>query len=325
MAMPRPHANIIVRHFAMPKDIKNLLGEYLDYLEIEKNRSRLTRRNYEHYLKRFLAFAKISRPEKITLDLVRRYRLYLNRWTDSSGKPLKKITQQYHIIALRNFLKYLAKRDMPTLSADRIELGRTPTREIDIVETDDLERLLRAPAGESLKALRDRALLETLFSTGLRVSELCNLSRDPAAIKRGEFSVRGKGDRVRVVFLSDAAKNNLATYIAKRRDTDEALFIEVGRNYEKTMQRRESLRISPRTVQRIIKHYAVKAGISKRVTPHTLRHVFATDLLRNGADLRSVQALLGHASVSTTQIYTHLTDRTLREIHRTFHSRKRQT
>ncbi|MBI1974921.1 MAG: tyrosine-type recombinase/integrase, partial [Parcubacteria group bacterium] len=226
------------------------LQEYLDYLEIEKSRSRLTRRNYEHYLKRFLRFAKVSDPEKISLDLVRRYRLYLNRLTDASKKPLKKITQQYHVIALRNFLRYLAKRDIPTLAGERIELGRVPPREFELIESDDLLRLLRAPSGNSFKELRDRAILETLFSTGLRVSELCSLNRDHAALKRGEFSVRGKGERVRVVFLSDSAREALKSYLEKRSDTDAALFVEIGRNYEKTMHRRNFLRMSPRTVQR---------------------------------------------------------------------------
>lgn len=304
--------------------LNQLLQEYLDYLEIEKNRSRLTRRNYEHYLKRFASFAKINRVEDLTLDLVRRYRLYLNRLTDKRSRPLKKSTQQYHVIALRNFLKYLARRNFSVLAADQIELGKAPSREIDLIPPEDLERLIKSAAGNSLKAARDRAILETLFSTGLRVSELCALDRDTAAIKRGEFSVRGKGDRVRVVFLSDDCREALLNYLKRRSDTDEALFVEIGRNYEKTLQRRSSLRITPRTVERLVKQYSAKAGIAKKVTPHTMRHAFATDLLRNGADLRSVQALLGHASVSTTQIYTHLTDKALREIHRAFHSGNRR-
>lgn len=304
--------------------LQALLQDYLDYLEIEKNRSKLTRRNYEHYLRRFLDFTKISRPEDITIDLVRKFRLYLNRLEDSRGRPLKKVTQQYHIISLRNFLRYLARRDIPTLVAEKVELGKTASREIDLISEEDLTRLLESPAGRNIKELRDRAILETLFSTGLRVSELCGLNRDEPAIRRGEFSVRGKGERVRVVFLSERARKALEDYLKARKDTDEALFVEIGRNYEKTMRNRSLLRIGPRTVQRIIKHYAAKAGISKRVTPHMLRHSFATDLLRGGADLRSVQALLGHASVSTTQVYTHLTDKTLRDIHRTFHGQKLQ-
>lgn len=301
--------------------IQKLVQEYLDDLEIELNRSRLTRRNYQHYLRRFLAFAKIERPDEITIDLVRRWRLALHRTETRSGAPLKRATQQYHLIALRNFLKYLAKRDIKTLAPEKIELGKTSSREIQLPETEDIERLLQAPAGTDIKSLRDRAILETLFSTGLRVSELCSLDRDPAALARGEFSVRGKRGKIRVVFLSPSAKAALSRYLEKRHDTDEALFIEIGRNYEKTLSRKSALRISPRSVERVVKYYAAKAGIPKKVTPHMLRHAFATDLLRNGADLRSVQALLGHASVATTQIYTHITDKTLREIHQRFHGR----
>jgi site-specific recombinase XerD len=305
------------------RPIEKLLHEYLDDLEIALNRSRLTRRNYRHYLERFLAFAKIERPDQITIDLVRRWRLALNRLETSSGAPLKRVTQQYHLIALRNFLAYLIKRDVRTLSPEKIELGKSPERAIDVADPEDIERLLAAPKGAGLKALRDRAILETLFSTGLRVSELCRLDRDPAALKRGEFSVVGKGGKIRVVFLSPAAKEAISRWLAARKDTDDALFIEIGRNYEKTLSRVSNLRITPRSVQRIVKHYAAEAGIPKKVTPHMLRHAFATDLLRNGADLRSVQALLGHASVATTQIYTHLTDSTLRDVHRRFHGKNR--
>jgi site-specific recombinase XerD len=301
--------------------IQTLLKEYLDYLEIELNRSRLTRRNYEHYLKRFFEFAGITDPQDITIDRVRRFRLYLNRLENRAAMPLKRSTQQYHLIALRNFLRYLAKRDIPALSPEKIELGKTLSREIELIELEDVERLLDAPKGDDLKSLRDKAILETLFSTGLRVSELCGLSRDIPAIKRGEFSVRGKGGKVRVVFLSERAKNALLQYLSKRRDADDALFIEIGRNYEKTMRSRSSLRLTPRSVQRIIKYYSKKAGIVAKVTPHTIRHCYATDLLRAGADIRSVQVLLGHASISTTQVYTHLTDKTLREIHEKFHGK----
>jgi len=300
-------------------DIKQLLREYLDSLEIEKGRSRLTARNYKFWLGRFIAFSKINDPKDITMDTVRRYRLYLNRLNSKKNYILSRRTQQYHLIALRNFLKYLAKRDITTLSADKIELGKTPERTPEIPEIEDIGRLIKTPAGNELKALRDRAILETLFSTGLRVSELCNLNRDLPAIKRGEFSVRGKGDKIRVVFLAPETQRALIEYLDKRKDADEALFIEIGRNYEKTLSHKSDLRISPRSIQRIVKQYAAKAGITRKVTPHTLRHAFATDLLRNGADLRSVQALLGHASISTTQIYTHLTDRTLKKVHEKFH------
>jgi site-specific recombinase XerD len=243
----------------------------------------------------------------------------LNRFETKSGATLKRSTQQYHLIALRNFLRYLAKRDILSLAPEKIELGKIAERSIDMAEPEDISRLLIAPEGNGIKALRDRAILETLFSTGLRVSELCSLDRDLAAIRRGEFSVRGKGGKIRVAFLSDRAKAAINNYLQARRDTDNALFVDIGRNYEKTMRRSENLRISARAVQRLVKHYAAKAGISKRVTPHAMRHFFATDLLRGGADIRSVQALLGHSSISTTQIYTHITDKTLREVHKKFH------
>lgn len=302
--------------------IQKLLTEYLDALEIELNRSRLTRRNYQHYLKRFFDFTKVSEPADITIDRVRRFRLHLNRLEARDGSLLERSTQQYHLIALRNFLRYLAKRDIPALAPEKIELGKTGERAIEMVETEDIGRMLASFEGSGIQSLRDWAILETLFSTGLRVSELCALNRDLAALGRGEFSVAGKGGKIRVVFLSSRAKEALNAYLKARTDADEALFIEIGRNYEKTKRRVENMRISPRAVQRIVKNAAARAGISRRVTPHMLRHAFATDLLRNGADLRSVQGLLGHASLSTTQIYTHLTDKTLREVHQKFHARQ---
>ncbi len=300
-------------------EIQTLFKDYLDHLEIEKNRSQKTRENYERYLKRFFNWAKISNPEKITNDIVRNYRLHINRVTP----PLKKITQAYHLIALRNFLKYLAKRDVKTLTADKIELGKAGDRHIDFLENEEVERLLIATQGNSLKMFRDKAILELLFSTGLRVSELCSLNRNSINIKRGEFSVRGKGDKIRVVFLSDTAQKAVADYLDKRKDVDEALFI---RNTKpQTLNPKNSdLRLTPRSIQRMVKYYAAKAGIVKNIHPHTLRHSFATDLLRNGADLRSVQSLLGHANVTTTQIYTHVTDTQLKEVHKAFHARRRK-
>ena len=299
-------------------DINVLLKDYLDYLEIEKNRSVKTKINYERYIKKFLEFAKISKPEKISQDLVRQYRLWLNRRPSfakaSEGKfpsekgNLKKNTQNYYLIALRNFLKYLAKRNVETLSADKIELGRQSERQVIFLENDEVERILRAPDTTTFKSLRDKAILELLFSTGLRVSELCGLDRNSVNLKSGEFPVRGKGDKIRLVFLSENAKSALKNYLEKRQDTDPALFIRYVKNYSKS----DDLRITSRSIERLIKYYAAKAGISKKVTPHTMRHSFATDLLLNGADIRSVQALLGHSNISTTQIYTHITDKQLR-------------
>ncbi len=302
--------------------IKDLKSQFLEYLEIEKNRSPKTIENYNHYLTRFISFAKAENPRDITEETIRKYRLTLNRMTDERGKPLKKVTQNYHVIALRSFLKYLAKRDIRTVPAEKIELSKQEEREVVFLEPPELERFLRAPQGETLSSLRDRAILETLFSTGLRVSELCSLDQDNIDLKRGEFSVRGKGSKIRLVFLSEQAKAAIASYLEKRPDANEALFIRVPRG--ERFEKYEELRLTPRSVQRIIKKYAITAGIiGKKVSPHSLRHSFATDLLRNGADIRSVQALLGHSSVTTTQIYTHVTDKQLREIHQRFHGKSK--
>jgi len=307
-------------------NIHFLLKNYLDYLEVERGRSKKTVENYRHYLKRFLDWAKIDRPEQIDADLVREYRLYLNRFEDSFGRGLKKITQNYHIIALRNFLKYLAKRDIKSLATEKIELAKQAPRQVDFLEGEELERLLSAPSGASPKALRDKALLELLFSTGLRVSELCQLNRDVINLDRGEFSVRGKGEKIRLVFLSARAKEALKNYLAKRTDIDPALFVRYPKSKkpEAAQAKIKNLRLTPRSVQRIVKYYAIKAGIGKKVSPHTIRHSFATDLLASGADIRSVQTMLGHSSITTTQIYTHITDKQLKEIHKAFHGRQRK-
>ncbi len=298
--------------------IERFLEDYLKYLEVEKNRSIKTMENYRHYLERFLLWAKIQEPKDITADLVREFRLYLNRLKDDSNRGLKKITQNYHVIALRNFLKYLRKRDIETLAPEKIELAKVALREIEFLEETELERLLNAPQGGGLSDSRDKAILELLFATGLRVSELCGLNRQSVNLKQDEFSVRGKGDKIRVVFLSETAKNCLKNYLDKRVDVDEALFVRVGKG-KNFFQKNANLRLTSRSVERIIKKYAAKAGIGKKVTPHQLRHQFATDLLRNGADLRSVQTMLGHSSITTTQIYTHITDKQLKEIHKKYH------
>jgi len=301
--------------------------QYLEYMEIEKNRSQKTVENYDHYLSRFVGFVaerlgktldKIN-TKQIEQELVRQYRLYLNRLPSTDGN-LKKITQNYYIIALRGFLKYLAKVGEPSLAAEQVELGKAPAHEIDIISYDDLERLLASVKGDSVMHLRDKAILETLFSTGLRVSELCHLNRDSINLNRGEFSVKGKGDKIRLVFLSEASREILKRYLDKREDVEEALFV----SFSKAKNPKVIGRITPRSIQRLIQHYASMAGITRNVTPHTLRHLFATDLLQNGADLRSVQMLLGHSNVSTTQIYTHMTNKELKEIHQAFHGRRRR-
>ncbi|MEK7520648.1 MAG: site-specific tyrosine recombinase/integron integrase [Patescibacteria group bacterium] len=304
-------------------ELEKRVKEYLDYLEIEKNRSPKTRENYGRYLSVFLAFAKIKIPREITAELVRDFRLRLARHS-VNGETLKKNTQAYYVIALRNFLKYLIKRDEKNvLSPDKIELPKTPSRQIDAVEYSELERILAAPQGNNPRVLRDRAILETLFSTGLRLSELCALNRY-LDLERGEISVRGKGDKLRVVFLSDSAKRTIKEYLGKRGDAEEALFISLTKSNRKVGEPPKAIgRITPRAVQRLVDFYARKAGIGRRVHPHSFRHSFATDLLINGADLRSVQELLGHSNVNTTQIYTHLTNKELREIHRAFHGKRR--
>lgn len=305
-------------------NLNQLKTEYLEYLEIEKDRSPKTVENYNHYLARFLKWAKISSPDDITGELVRRYRLQLNRSNDKKNRPLKKITQNYHIIVLRNFLKYLAKRDVKTLPAEKVELGKSNERQIDFLEMEEIERIFEAANGTDQKSLRDRAILELLFSSGLRVSELVSLNRDQINLKTDEFSVRGKGSKVRVVFISDRAKAAIQKYIEKRSDIDPALFVRVGIKQIEKKNKVHNLRITSRTIQRIVKHYATKAGIVKDVHPHTLRHSFATDLIQNGADIRSVQEMLGHSSVTTTQIYTHVTNKQLKEVHKAFHGKRRK-
>ncbi len=303
---------------------------FLEHIEIEKGRSVKTVMNYQHYLERFFEHTGVTMPEDITDGVVREYRLWLNRQIARESRrgipseTLKKRTQNYYLIALRAYLKFLAREGVRSLSPDRIELAKTPERELDLISSRDLDSLLAAPADESLKGLRDRAILELLFSTGLRVSELCGLPRD-IDLGRDEFSVRGKGEKIRVVFLSPEAKEALRAYLDKRTDVDDALFISIGRKGADSLSQKEgSLRLTPRSVERLVKHYAVKAGITKKVTPHVLRHSFATDLLENGADLRSVQALLGHSNIATTQIYTHVTDSKLKEIHRQFHGKRKR-
>ncbi len=295
-------------------NLAELHRQFLEYIEIERGRSLKTVENYDRYLRHFFKFAKASSPSGINDEVLRRYRLYLNRLPAQAGDGLKKNTQNYYLIALRNFLKYLAWRGIGSLPAERIQLAKTPERDLDLISIEELLRLLAAPEGNDIKALRDRAILELLFSTGLRVSELTGLNTDSIDLKKDEFSVRGKGEKVRLVFLSDSAKRALKNYLDKREGTHEALFVNFRHNE----------RLTPRSVERLTKYYALKAGISKKLTPHILRHVYATDLLINGADLRSVQALLGHANISTTQIYTHLTDRQLKDVHKAFHGKRRK-
>jgi len=304
----------------MASDLKSLKTQFLEYIEIEKGRSVKTVENYDRYLRRFLEYAKVKSPSQITEQMVREFRINLNRSGGVSG-TMKKNTQNYHLIALRAFLKFLRKRDIESLNPERIELAKTSGRDLDLITADELNRIMRAPQGDELAALRDRAILELLFSTGLRVSELCGLNQD-LDLTRDEFSVRGKGEKVRVVFLSASAKKAVGEYLKKRGDMSEALFVSYGKG---GMSKGKDLpRITPRSIERMVKQYAIKAGITRKVTPHVIRHSFATDLLENGADLRSVQALLGHANIATTQVYTHVTDKHLKEIHKAFHGKRRK-
>lgn len=318
----------------MTSQIDQLKREFLEHVEIEKGNSLKTVNNYDHYLIRFFEFSKISEPNDISDDKIREFRLYLNRQPGVKTKgqqagTLKKNTQNYHLIAIRSFLKYLMKRGVTALPPDRIELAKIKERSLDLISSDELNRLLNAPNTNinekdkspfaQSKILRDKAILELFFSTGLRLSELCSLNRD-LDLSKDEFSIRGKGEKVRVVFLSDSAKDAIKEYLKNRKDMDEPMFVQYSRNGGKANLPEQTGRLTPRSVERIVKYYAIKAGISKKVTPHVIRHSFATDLLSNGADIRSVQMMLGHANIATTQIYTHVTDRQLKDIHKKYHS-----
>ena len=301
-----------------------LVDEFLEYLEIERNLSPLTIRDYRHYLNHFITWSQIhspiTKPQDITVELVRKYRVYLAHYNSPNGNlPLKKVTQNYYVIALRSFLKYLIRKDLPVISPDKIELPKTESRSLKFLDRDQVDRLLVQPNVSSERGIRDKVIMEMLFSTGLRVSELCRLNRDQVNLERGEFGVVGKGQRLRVVFLSDRAKIWLEKYLARRTDSFKPLFIRYAGNQEPVVNG-EKMRLTPRSVQRIIDKYVRKARLPVKATPHVLRHSFATDLLMNGADLRSVQELLGHKNVSTTQIYTHVTNQQLRDVHKAFHS-----
>ncbi len=308
--------------------LPSLITDFLEYLELERNASQLTIRNYDHYLKRFMDFVHSTHsgrsdninPKNIDLNLVRKYRLYLSRWIDpKTKKPLKRVTQNYFMIALRAFLRYLAKSDILALSAEKVELGDPEPRPLKVLDETQLKQLLEAPDLSEKSGLRDRAILETLFSTGLRVSELTALSRDTINLQRREFGIIGKGGKERVVFISDSAAECLQRYLNARKDTFKPLFIRFQGKVDLENDG-ESMRLTPRSIERIVEKYVKALGFSVKATPHTLRHGFATDLLINGADIRSVQEMLGHANISTTQIYTHVTNAHLKDVHKAFHS-----
>ncbi len=292
--------------------------DFLEYLEIEQNRSQNTIANYDRYLTRLIDFAGDIKVGDIDAELVRKWRLWLNRLGTNTSDELQKTTQNYHLIALRSFLKFCAKRDIASLPPDKIELARTRRKQVTFLSEDEVGRLLSQPDLATLNGLRDRAILELLFSSGLRVSELVGLDRDHINLKRREFMVRGKGQKDRPIFISPEAANWLQQYLDKRSDNIKPLFIRYSGS-KKIDLSGNFHRLTARSIQRLVARYALLAGITKHVSPHTLRHSFATDLLMNGADLRSVQALLGHSNVATTQIYTHVTDPHLRSVHERFH------
>ncbi len=295
--------------------------DFLEYLEVEQGRSQKTIANYDHYLTRLSDFAGEITIAEINPELIRKWRLWLNRLGSNVSDELQKNTQNYHLIALRSFLKFCAKRDIPALPADKIELAKTVRKQVTFLNEGELERLFDQPSIDKIAGLRDRAILELLFSSGLRVSELVGLDKDHINLKRREFMVRGKGQKDRPIFISDNAAKWLQLYIDKRQDNTRPLFVRYGGR--KDVDRSGNYhRLTARSVQRLVATYALLAGITKHVSPHTLRHSFATDLLMNGADLRSVQAMLGHSNIATTQIYTHVTDPHLKKIHEQFHNRQ---
>jgi site-specific recombinase XerD len=301
--------------------VEELLVDFLEYLEIEQNRSQKTIENYHHYLTRLIDYAGDIEVKDITPELIRKWRLWLNRLGTNTSDELQKTTQNYHLIALRSFLKYCAKRDIPALAADKIELSRTKRKQVTFLNPEELERLFDKPDISTEAGLRDRAILELLYSSGLRVSELVGLNKDHINLKRREFMVRGKGQKDRPVFISQESADWIQKYLDIRTDNSPALFVRIG-GHKTADTTGNYLRLTARSIQRMVARYALLGGITKHVSPHTLRHSFATDLLMNGADLRSVQAMLGHSNISTTQIYTHVTDPHLKQVHQNFHRKK---
>ena len=304
------------------KYVSDYILDFIEHLEVEGGRMPRTAENYEFYLNRFVEFAGDITPDQITAELLRKYRLWLNRYKSLDGNELAMITQSYHLIALRGFLKYFSRRDIPSLAPDKIELPKTHRKQVTFLHYDEVVRLLEEIDTHEESGLRDRAIMELLFSSGLRVSELVNLNRDHINTKRREFTVRGKGQKDRPVYISESAADWVEQYLAARQDTLAPLFISYSKNVEANTSG-DYRRLTARSIQRMVSKYARLAGITKHVSPHTMRHSFATDLLMNGADLRSVQSMLGHSNIATTQIYTHVTDAHLKDVYEKFHSESR--
>lgn len=301
--------------------LSEALADFLEHLEVEGGRSPRTIENYKLYLERFIDFAGNIDVAKITSETIRKYRLWLNRYKNSNtGEELLLITQNYHLIALRGLLTYLSQRDISSLAADKITLPKTVRKQVTFLHYDEVVRLIEQIPLDNEPGLRDRAIIELLFSSGLRVSELVNLNRDHINLARREFMVRGKGQKDRPVFVSMSAAEHVKNYLDARSDSLPALFISYSRRLAKPSVSGDYRRLGARSIQRMVSHYARLAGITKHVSPHTMRHSFATDLLMNGADLRAVQSMLGHSNIATTQIYTHVTDQHLKDVHKRFHS-----
>lgn len=300
--------------------LSEIMLDYIEYVEVERGRSSKTAENYRHYLERLVDFGGDISVDKITMEFVRKYRLWLNRYENDNGETLSTLTQAYHLIALRGFLAYLARRDITSLSPEKIDLPKVVRKQVTFLSVEEVERLFEAvPQSDTPSDLRDRAILELLFSSGLRVSELAGLNRDNINTKRREFVVRGKGQKDRPIFISERAASTIDMYLEQRADSLPALFLNYSRNNTSGTSGNYR-RLSARSIQRMIAKYSKLAGITKHVTPHTMRHSYATNLLMNGADIRSVQALLGHSDISTTQVYTHVTDHHLKEVYEKFHS-----
>lgn len=301
--------------------LSDLIIDFIEHVEVERGRSQKTAENYHLYLQRLIEFAGDIEVEKVTAEVVRKWRLWLNRYQNDTGASLSSLTQSYHLIALRSFLGYCSKRDIDTLTPEKIELAKTKRKQVSFLSQDETTRILEVVKTDTPQERRDKAILELLYSSGLRVSELCNLDRDHINLNRGEFMVRGKGQKDRPVFVSPEATEYLALYLETRTDLARPLFIRYS-GFKTGDKDGESFRLTPRSVQRMVSHYAKLAGITKQVSPHTLRHSFATDLLMNGADIRSVQSMLGHSNIATTQVYTHVTDLHLKSVHERFHNKR---